>query len=261
MAWLLLTVRCMPAAGTARQLALSPVMARFGVVEPGSNLVRSWGPSLDVSIVMLSGSLAFVTGGWGTMLRRDDVLALRSQPHCEFVNYPASGERAWFVEFWKRRDPIAAAMRPHFRHVRAERRRRIRTIVELVREPQVAAVILCAGDSVTHDMRLRQAAYVVTTVGAIALNDLRVGEVSAAVVEGPGRVTIRAIESTEVLLVPFRTRINSQRATPADSAERARAGGCAPSAPRARPARGSHRASVTAPRASGAPTPPSPAGR
>ena len=67
--------------------------------------------------------------------------------------------------------------------------------------PQISAVILCAGDAVTHELGAGRAAGIVSTVGTIALNDLEVDAVSAVIVCGPGRVNLRAIDSTEVLLV------------------------------------------------------------
>lgn len=190
-------------AGRGVQQAPPLVLARFRHLEPGASVTATWADDLDISIVMLSGSLGLATGSSKAVVQRDDVVVLGSQRCYEVTNHRASADSAWFVEFWMRRDRAGPPTRPRLHRIMADRHRRIRTIVELVATPRVSAVILYGGDTVTHEVRPRQAAYVVTTVGAIAINDRWVGAVSAAVVRGTGLVHIRALESTEVLLVPL----------------------------------------------------------
>src|SRR5262249_41583505 len=83
------------------------------------------------------------------------------------------------------------------------RHRRIRTFVELVPPraagPRVVSVILYPGDVVTYELAVRRA-YAVSTVGTVIINDLEVSPRSAAMLRGPGRTTIRAVDSTEVLV-------------------------------------------------------------
>jgi hypothetical protein len=182
------------------QLAPPAVLARFRYLEPRGVLVRSWPDDLDVSIVPLSGTVALVAGCARTVLERDDVVALGAQSHYELAN-SSSDERAWFVELRMRCEAGAAPTRPRLHHVTADRRRRVRTFVDLLPEPRLSSVILCAGDAVACALHPGRVAYVASTVGVIAVNDLQVGAVSTAILRGPGRVTIRALESSEVLLV------------------------------------------------------------
>jgi hypothetical protein len=194
------------------QLALPRVRARCYSVEPGSSRVRSWAGDRDVSIVMLSGSLALATANTLTVLQRDDLVALGAHRRYELAN-PPSGELAWFIELATRRDPGAPAQLGP-RRITVDRRPRVRSIVELMPTPQISAVILCAGDAVTHELGSGRAAAVVSTVGTIALNDLQVDAVSVVIVRGPGRVRLRAIGSTEVLLVSLPASAGWRRGAP-----------------------------------------------
>jgi len=186
----------------ASEDAASLAMARFRYVEPGKSLVQSWPADLGVTIVMLAGNIVLATEHAELLLQRDDVVALGSQRGYALGNHPASEQGAWFVEFWMRRRE-SAVCDPEL-HVVVDRHHRIGAFVNLVPArtpgPRVASVILYPGDIVTHELGDR-ATYVVSTVGTVTINDLRVCPMSAAMLRGPGLAAIRAVESTEVLLV------------------------------------------------------------
>lgn len=183
------------------------VPVRFHHLEPGQAQMRSSPGDLEVAIVMLSGALTLAAAGATTALERDDIVAVGGPQRYELAN--ASGEAAWFIELWR---PRPAPVRPALHRITADRRTRIRTIVDLLPELPLSAVILCAGDAVTCSLGPERAACAISTVGVIAVNDLPVGARSAAIVRGPGRVTLRALESSEVLLIPAPDLAHGRRA-------------------------------------------------
>jgi hypothetical protein len=186
--------------------AASLAMARFRYVEPSKTLVQSWPADLGVTIVMLTGKIVLATEDAALLLQRDDVVGLGPQQGYALGNHPASDQGAWFVEFWMRRKP-GDRLPEHELHVVVDRHHRIGAFVNLVPihapGPHVASVILYPGDVVTRELRDGEAAYVVSTVGTMTINGLRVCPMSAAMLHGPGRAAIRAVDSTEVLSVAF----------------------------------------------------------
>jgi len=183
----------------------APVLARFRAVDRGRSIVRAWADDFEVTIVMLIGSLRLATNTSTARLERDDVVALGSEQRYALANDAASTQPALFVELWMRR---TGALQRELHHVTTARYRRVRALVELVPRlgsgPRVFSKILGPNEVVTEDVPRGDAVYVVTTVGTASLNDLPVAPLSAALFRGPGRATIRAHESTEVLLVPLR---------------------------------------------------------
>ena len=181
--------------------ATSLAMARFRYVEPGASLVQSWPGNLGVTMVMLTGTLVLVTEDSGLLVQRDDVVALGTQRGYAVGNHLSSDGGSSFIEFWTRRNEVPR--REAALHLTVDRHHRIRTFVDLVPSsaagPRVVSVILYPGDVVTYELAVRRA-YVVSTVGTVTINGLEVAPQSAAMLCGPGRTTIRTVDSTEVLV-------------------------------------------------------------
>ncbi len=184
-------------------LDLPPVLiATMQEIEPGAGYPMHPHRGIDTITVMLSGSyLHEDTLGGCELIGPDAVTVVSSGRGFEHQETAQPGDKLRSVMFWVRSNTPDAAPRVATRTIpRHERTDRLVGIgLDVSADLEIVTGVLTRGADVVHDLTRR--GYLISTAGAIDVNGVRAEAGERVLIGGPGRIAIRAVDATEIVLL------------------------------------------------------------
>ena len=188
------------------RMPLAPLLAVV-MRELAVGAVTQWRCHADIEIacVALAGHLLFEPlAGRAIALGPEDVAVISTGARLDYRWRTVGDEPAHVLMFWFRARHDRAARTMHRREHRCERVGApspiagVGTRLPLAADVAIHAGVLPIGSRITYDAPSR--CYIVSSLGAFAVDGV-VGAAGEGVLAAPGRHTIRAIESTEIVIV------------------------------------------------------------
>jgi redox-sensitive bicupin YhaK (pirin superfamily) len=187
------------------------LLAAITRIEPGSGFPRQHHAGIELLTVMLSGTVALEDSITGReLVGSDDVTVLSTGSGVDHEDVALAGDPVFAVVFWVR-SPAAPASYARRTIPRIERLNGLRLVASHdPPTPDVLAVnapvtlhtgVLAVDVELTYQLPARRRAYVISTLGAITVDGVAAEAGDRVQIRGSGAVRIRAVQSTELVVL------------------------------------------------------------